>query len=95
VIVGAVLAFDIGGVAGRIRADNPLSFSGGRWMRSRLPNPARLVGWLFFIIGMLMLVLAIVLEDTAKEGRMLESHSCGLRGGGGNGPERHRAPDCQ
>jgi hypothetical protein len=62
VALGAVLAFDIGGISTRIRQDNQLSFPGSGWMKGRLPNPARIVGWIFFIVGMLMVVLAIVVD---------------------------------
>jgi hypothetical protein len=62
VILGAVLAFDVRGISTRIREDSPLLFPGSRWMRDRLPNPARIVGWIFFVPGMLMMILLVVFE---------------------------------
>lgn len=59
VVAGALLAFDIG----ELQAGSGTTIqcpSLGGWTRRRLPNPARAVGWIFFIPGMMTVALTIV-----------------------------------
>ncbi len=59
--LGAVLAFDIKGIATALHKNNTEFTPWGRKLRtSTWPNPARFVGWFFLVPGAILLALTIV-----------------------------------
>jgi hypothetical protein len=63
VAVGAVLAYDIGGIASRSHENNRGFTPWGRKTTTtfrNLPRPYKIVGWVFLIPGALLLLLAVI-----------------------------------
>jgi len=59
--LGALLAFDVKGIATAIHKNNTEFTPWGRKLQtSTWPNPARFVGWFFLIPGSILLALTIV-----------------------------------
>lgn len=59
--LGAVLAFDVKGIATAIHKNNTEFTPWGRRLHtSEGPNTARLVGWFFLIPGAVLLVLTVI-----------------------------------
>jgi hypothetical protein len=62
VVIGAVLAFDLGGLGSNSWKNYASSKSwGGKKEDGRrgMPNPSRLVGWVLLIPGMLLVTLMV------------------------------------
>jgi hypothetical protein len=58
--VGAILAFDIGGIASANHRNNTGRTPWGRKLQtSKWPDANRIVGWIFLVPGAALLVLAI------------------------------------
>lgn len=58
---GRALAFDVRGLATKVQRNNSEFTPWGRKLRtSQRPNPAKIVGWCFFIVGAAMLVENLV-----------------------------------
>lgn len=59
--LGAILAFDVKGIATAIHKNNTEFTPWGRKLHtSTWPNPARFVGWFFLIPGAILLALTII-----------------------------------
>jgi hypothetical protein len=60
--LGAVLAFDVRGIATTLHKNNSEFTPWGKKLQtSQWPNPARIVGWCFLVPGGVVLVLNIVI----------------------------------
>jgi hypothetical protein len=59
--LGAVYAFDVLGIATRMHKNGTEYTPWGKRLKtSEWPNPARAVGWVFLVIGGVLLVLNII-----------------------------------
>ena len=59
-VIGGIMAFDIRGIATRQHKNNSEFTPWGKALHtSQWPNPYRIVGWIFFLVGSFMLLLFI------------------------------------